>query len=34
MPVIDTESFLSKMNLVKNEKAKDANKLSIYIIIF
>ena len=34
MPVIDTESFLSKINLVKNEKTKDANKLSIYIIIF
>ena len=34
MPVIDTESFLSKMNLVKNKKTKDANKHSIYIIIF
>ena len=34
MPVINTESFLSKINLVKNEKTKDANKLSIYIIIF
>ena len=34
MPVIDTESFFSKINLVKNEKTKDANKLSIYIIIF
>ena len=34
MPVIDTESFSSKINLVKNEKTKDANKLSIYIIIF
>ena len=34
MPVINTESFLKKINLVKKKKTKNFNMHAIYVTIF